>query len=246
VNSLFQIQYADGSYARGDYATDVLLIGGTSIQNVPFGIGYSSTSPEGVMGVGYMTNEASVETTGKSYYNLPSIMKQSGIINSMAYSLWLNDLDANTGSILFGGVDTGKFKGTLGTLPIIQEQGEYREFIIALTGLTVDGQNVVSNGAVPVLLDSGSSLTYLPTTYAQAIFTIFKAEYDSSSGQATVDCSLANSGATFVYSFSGVQITVDMSELVIVSSVRRGQETCVLGKSSLKAFATKSNRNRHF
>ena len=33
------------------------------------------------------------------------------IINTVAYSLWLNDLDASTGSILFGGIDTEKYTG---------------------------------------------------------------------------------------------------------------------------------------
>jgi hypothetical protein len=234
VNSDFTISYADGSYARGDYATDTLLIGGTAIDNVPFGVGYSSTSNEGVMGVGYMTNEALVAVTGQSYYNLPFIMKQAGVINRMAYSLWLNDLDSSTGSILFGGVDTDKFSGDLGTLPIIREDGEYREFLIALTGLSVAGQTIVdptvASDAIPVLLDSGSSLSYLPTTYAQAIFSVFNADYDSTQGQATISCSLSSSPDTFTFTFSGVQIAVKMSELVVLSEVvHGGQDVCVLG-----------------
>jgi Eukaryotic aspartyl protease len=242
VNSEFQIQYADGSYATGDYATDTLNIGGTAIKNVPFGIGYESTSPEGVMGIGYMTNEAAVSTTGSSYFNLPSIMKQAGIIESMSYSLWLNDLDASSGSILFGGIDAGKFTGTLATLPIIQEQGVYREFIIALTGLTVKGQTILSGSSVPVLLDSGSSLTYLPTSYAQAVFKVFNANYDASSGEAIIDCSLADSTEKFVYSFSGVDISVDLNELVITVGVSGGVETCILGMLTLNLFQNQLTR----
>ena len=229
VNSDFYIKYADDSSAQGDYATDVLTVSGTSISNVPFGIGYQSSSAQGILGVGYAANEASLSTTGQSYQNFPLILTSSKVINTPAYSLWLNDLDANTGSILFGGVDTDKFTGNLQSLPIIQEQGEYREFIIALTGVTVAGQSILTS-AVPVLLDSGSSLSYLPTSYADAIFKVFNAEYNNQAGAAEVSCSYMNSNQNFQFSFSGVTITVPMNEMVIVDGERRGTDVCILGK----------------
>jgi hypothetical protein len=71
----------------------------------------------GVLGIGYTTDEAVVNHQS-SYANLPKAMVADGLINSNAYSLWLNDLDANTGSILFGGVDSDKYTGDLETLPI--------------------------------------------------------------------------------------------------------------------------------
>ncbi|KAF2672433.1 candidapepsin-4 precursor, partial [Microthyrium microscopicum] len=232
LNSDFYIKYADSSYAQGDYAADTVTMGQTSITSVPFGIGYKSTSAQGILGVGYPTNEASVSTTGKTYQNLPQILAQNKVTNTPSYSLWLNDLDANTGSILFGGVDTEKFTGSLATLPIIKEDGVYREFIIALTGVTAGGQTVLSSSSpVPVLLDSGSSLSYLPTTYAQSLFTIFSATYSSQSGAATVNCNLMSNTATVDFSFSGVTISVPMNELVIVDGTRNGRQVCILGIS---------------
>jgi hypothetical protein len=235
VNSDFYIKYADDSGAQGDYATDTLTVSGTSIANVPFGIGYVSSSSQGILGVGYASNEASVGVTGQSYQNFPLIMTAAKVINSPAYSLWLNDLDASTGSILFGGIDTDKFSGSLQTLPIIKEQGEFREFIIALTGLNVAGQSIISS-AIPVLLDSGSSLSYLPTQSAQAIFTIFNAQYSDQAGAAVVSCSYMNSQDTFDFSFSGLTIKVSMSEMVMVDGVRRGSSVCILGKLSNGTF----------
>jgi len=230
VNSFFSIQYADNSYAEGDYATDTLGLGGMNIDNVPFGIGYKSTSAQGILGVGYATNVALVGVTGQTYQNLPLLMASAKIINSPAYSLWLNDLDANTGSVLFGGVDTEKFNGMLSSLPIIKENGQYREFIVALTALKVAGQSVVST-AIPVLLDSGSSLSYLPTNYAQAVFTIFNAKYSSQAGAAIVDCSYMNSQQTIDFTFSGITITVPMNEMVLVDGISRGKQVCILGIS---------------
>lgn len=231
VNSDFYIKYADGSEAVGDYATDTLSIGGTSIEGVQFGIGYNSSSAQGILGIGYAANEASISTTGKTYSNLPEVLMSSGVINTMAYSLWLNDLDANEGSILFGGVDSDKYHGTLSTVPIIQEDGEFREFIIGLSSVTAANQSVFTNDPIPVLLDSGSSLSYLPTTYADAIFKIFNAEYDSNAAAAVVDCSMMNSDDTVDFDFSGQTISVPMSELVIIDGYRRNTAVCILGIS---------------
>jgi hypothetical protein len=205
-------------------------MGTTSLTNVPFGVGYVSSSPQGIMGVGYAINEASVSTDGRAYQNLPQVMASSKLINSPAYSLWLNDLEANTGSILFGGVDSDKYHGSLATLPIIKEEGAFREFIVALTGLTAAGETVL-NTAIPVLLDSGSSLSYLPTNYYNALNTIFNGVPNDQAGASIVSCSYMNSQNTIDFSFSGLTITVPMSEMVLVEGTRRGQPVCILGMS---------------
>lgn len=221
VSSKFNITYADGSGAVGDYATDTLAIGGVTLQNLQFGIGYQSGSQEGILGIGYTTNEVQVNTYGgQTYPNVPELMAKNGIIQSNAYSLWLDDLEANTGSILFGGVDTDKFHGTLQTLPIQPVQGAYAEFLITMTGVSLsNGRSSVSlnSGDTPVavLLDSGSSLTYLPDNLASALYQQVGAEYDNERQTAFVPCSLADNTSTIDFQFSSPVISVPMSEMVI-------------------------------
>lgn len=232
VNSDFNISYVDGSGASGDYAKDTFSFGGQNLKGLQFGIGYTSTSPEGILGIGYTVNEVQVNRAGgQAYPNLPQLLADNKIINSNAYSLWLNDLDASTGSILFGGVDTEKYTGSLQTLPVIAEQGVFAEFIIALTGMGVNGKagSLFDNETVPVLLDSGSSLMYLPDDLVTSLYTQFNAQYDSSQGAAFVDCSLANDATTLDFTFSSPTISVPMNELVIVAGYQRGQPVCILG-----------------
>ncbi|KAF2491448.1 candidapepsin-4 precursor [Lophium mytilinum] len=234
VNSDFNISYVDGSGASGDYATDTFHFGGQSIKDLQFGIGYVSSSPEGILGIGYATNEVEVQRAGgQAYSNLPQKLADDKTTNSVAYSLWLNDLDASTGSILFGGVDTEKYTGSLETLPIVKEGGEYVEFIIALTAMGVNGKkgSLFENESVPVLLDSGSSLMYLPDDLVESLYKQFNAQYDSSQGAAFVDCSLASDSTTLEFTFSSPTISVPMNELVIVSGYQRGQPVCILGIS---------------
>ena len=235
VNSAFLIKYADGSQAAGDYATDTVVLGGLSLSNVQFGIGYDSSSGQGILGVGYMTNEALIGTTGRTYTNVPQQLVDDGVISANAYSLWLNDLDASTGSILFGGVDTAKYNGDLQTVPVIKEQGVYQEFIIALTGLTANGQSILSpSDAIGVLLDSGSSLSYLPSSITDNLYSAFNAEYNSNAGAAIVSCDLAtnNPNTNVEFSFSGATISVPLDELVLIDGYnRRNQPICILGIS---------------
>ncbi|KAI7702586.1 hypothetical protein KC353_g14642, partial [Hortaea werneckii] len=112
--------------------------------------------------------------------------------------------------------------------------GYYAEFIIALTAMGTNGDegSIFSDQAIPALLDSGSSLMYLPTRIANALYDGFNAQYDESQGTAFVDCSLANSDTTLEFTFSGVTISVAMNELVIVAGYSsRGVPACILGIS---------------
>ncbi len=221
VSSDFNISYVDGSGAFGDYATETLRIGGQQLSGLQFGVGYRSSSAESILGIGYVINEVQTNRNNKQPYpNVPQLMADKGVINSNAYSLWLNDLDANTGSILFGGVNTGKYHGQLETLPILKEGTDYVEFVIALTGMSVSNNGRKSSLALggkstSVLLDSGSSLTYLPDTLAHDLFNQVGAQYDNQQQAAFVPCSLMNNVSTVDFTFSSPTISVPMAELVI-------------------------------
>ncbi len=91
----FDIAYVDGSKSQGDYFTDAFQIAGTSLSNLTMGLGKDTDIPFGLVGVGYASNEAIVSDTrtfSSAYPNLPVAMMQGGLINTNAYSLWLNDL----------------------------------------------------------------------------------------------------------------------------------------------------------
>lgn len=191
-----------------------------------------------MLGIGYTSNEVQSGQNGDSAYaNLPKAMVQKGLIKSNAYSLWLNDLDASTGSILFGGVNTEKYNGNLETLPIQKSGDTYSEFIIALTAVAVTSSSKTHNyssRALPagVLLDSGSSLTYLPDAVVQDIYNDLDVSYDSTSGVGIVPCSLAQKDLNVSYTFSSPTINVGMSELVIDMgdyTFENGERACIFG-----------------
>jgi hypothetical protein len=94
----------------GDYITDDFTIGGATVKNLQMGLANTTTSGFGVIGIGFDENEASLTSiTSVPYPNLIDQMVSQGLINTKAYSLYLDDLEESTGSIVFGGVDTNKF-----------------------------------------------------------------------------------------------------------------------------------------
>ena len=239
VNNDFNISYVDGSAALGDYVSDTLEFGGITLPDFQFGIGESSTSTEGVLGIGYAVSEVQVGRAGlKEYPNLPLALLNAGHIKSNAYSLWLNDLDASTGTILFGGVNTAKYQGDLATVPVIRTYGGYYTLSIAMTGFGINGSALSSsNLPADVLLDSGTTLTYLPNDIVTTVYDQLNAVYDSTVGEGYAACSLASQDGTLDFVFSGQQISVPFNELLLDAGdvngqplqFENGEKACVFG-----------------
>jgi hypothetical protein len=169
----------------------------------------------------------------------PSFIDQlftQGFINSKAFSLYLNDLASSTGNILFGGIDTSKFTGTLQTLPLIPAtpNGAISYYGVVLTSVSVISSDTTSTfnltstasdgSTVPeigVVLDSGSVFTFLPTARVQAIYKLLGAvQSPLSSFFVFVDCTLlttSNPPITIDFQFTGPGgpvISVPLDEMV--------------------------------
>jgi len=214
----FQIRYQDGTSALGDYATDTFSFGGVKIPNQRFAIAYNSANTQGILGIGYATDE-SLSAGQSTYPNVPQSLLNLGAIKSNSYSLWLNSIGEDTGEILFGGINAAKFQGELSILPVLPVSGTtYVELEIALTGVGINGQagSITGPIAIPAVLDSGTSLIYLPYQYASEIFNALGLVYNQGAGYALIDCKAASNSATsFQFSFSTLTITIPFSELVI-------------------------------
>ncbi|KAK9452853.1 acid protease [Dipodascopsis uninucleata] len=231
----FLISYGDYTYARGDFAKDAVHIGGITIQNMTMGVVTSGNTTNGIMGLGYPANEAIVSKLSyeHAYDNLPVLLVKQRFISSRTFSLWLNDLDASKGSILFGGIDTKKFYGHLVDFDILtaskksdrptpyQFYVELRGFGIELSGK--DAKNLTdSEFSMPALLDSGTSFTYLPHYIIARLAKEIGFE-ENSEGLYIGKCSKAYSKDYARFLFNGLEIRVPLSELIF--SDKSSEET---------------------
>ncbi|GLA25131.1 aspartic protease [Aspergillus phoenicis ATCC 13157] len=238
VNDEFYIQYVDGSEATGDYVNDTLKFSNVTLTNFQFAVAYDGDSEEGVLGIGYASNEASQATVGGGEYtNFPEALVDQGAINWPAYSLWLDDLDEGKGTILFGGVNTAKYYGSLQTLPIVSIEDMYVEFAVNLTAVHLEknGNSVsVNNSAtqfpIPAVLDSGTALTYIPTSAAASIYEAVGAQYLSEYGYGVIECDVKDEDFTFLFDFGSFNMSVDISEMILeASSDMTDMNVCTFG-----------------
>ena len=231
----FNISYdAPGDSDSGYYFSDVVTFGNNvQLQNVTIGLATYAADNTGLMGVG-MRNLESVVQSGKSQDGYPTIVDSlvsAGLIERAAFSLWLNDLDASSGSILFGGVDTDKYTGDLVSLPIQVDSaaGIYDRYLVTLTSVSIkDGSGTrllsTSDMSVAALLDSGTTSSVLPDDVAKAIWGGLGAVI-AGPNEELVPCSLKNTNAALIFGFGGQggpSISVPISEMIDGSSLTPG------------------------
>jgi hypothetical protein len=227
----FNVSYGDGTVDTGDYFTDVVGLGGITIRNMTMGLANVATNGpndptlvQGLLGVGNILLESEYGILNETVPTIYDHLVSEGYINRAAFSLYLDDLDANTGSILFGAIDTTKFSGDLVSLPIQKIEGLYESlylrYTVTITSISIQddsGTHALTdpNFEVLALLDSGTSNQQLPdnvmTELVQGLGAL------ENSGTALVPCGYQNANASLVYQFGGAKgpkISVPFSELV--------------------------------
>ncbi|POS83872.1 hypothetical protein EPUL_005737 [Erysiphe pulchra] len=246
----FNISYVDNTGAVGDYFQDSFGIGDSTIASFEMGLALQTTIGIGIMGIGYNTSEANTNTesggNGTIYQNLPFALVSQGQAKSSAYSLWLNDL-GNTGSILFGAVDTDKYVGNLMSIKVYPISRDYgiTSFTVALTSVSATSKSgsdqlTPPGFAVPAILDSGTTITLLPDDIAALIFEELGATPEDQLGAVLVPCDLAQNTGTISYGFAGPDgptIKVAVSDLILPLAdskgrspkYKNGQTACQLG-----------------
>jgi hypothetical protein len=237
AQNLFQIEYVDGTEIQGDYVQDVLTIGdrAATLQNMTMGLASTASIGYGIMGIGYSAGESIARLDPNAIYpNVIDLLVEQGVINSRAYSIYLNDINSASGNILFGGVDTDKYSGDLIALPVQRDarSNGFTRLSVAFTGLSVMGasgnsQLTRDNIAVPVVLDTGATITYLPDDLANDVLQGVGVTTDPTYGN-VVRCSIGRQEATFAFAFGGQggpSINVSLSQLVIPIPSRDGSPT---------------------
>jgi Eukaryotic aspartyl protease len=238
----------------GGYFTDSFALGGAQLKNFQMGLANSSANDTiyyGSLGLGPTSDEAPIP--GKTSY--PSFMDQlveQSLINTRSYSFYMNDLNSTTGSVVFGGIDTKKFSGTLGVQP--SPNG-----LLDLAGMTY-----VDDHGVTTSLSSSTNLTanifpsnilcWVPDSIVDKLISPLRASDDrNNSGLVFVDCGTRSTyaGAHFTFTFGllnggGPAINVPIGEMILPLSSFYDvaspyytfkppfADTCVLGMTGIE------------
>lgn len=224
-----QIVYGSGA-VNIQYVVDSIGIpgSGTNMTDVQFGVATASQDlNEGILGLGFGKD------VNLNYSNFVDQLAAQGVTNTKAFSVALGTSDTAGGNIIFGGVDTKKFSGSLATSTIQgKAEGDIQRYSTQMNSLTFKSgstSNKYSGSDLSVVLDTGSSLCLLPTSVVSSMADDFNAQQDSS-GLLEVDCSFQDTDGSLDFEFDGVTISVPFSQFILSSA-----NSCILGVQAVES-----------
>lgn len=252
-NTDFYILYGDTTFALGTWGVDTLVIDGLSVENLSFAVASQTNSTVGVLGIGLegleTTNAGALAKSGPyTYANLPTKLVEDGLIHRRVYSLYLNEASADSGNILFGGVDHAKYSGTLQTIPVINTLVNYGysepiKLEVTLSGVSYNGKSL-SSTQYAALLDSGTTLTYAPSSLISSIASAVGASYSSTYGYYMMSCPTRSSDVkNITFSFQGVEINAPLTNFLLAATSTQcvlaimdsGDNSLIMGDSFLRS-----------
>ena len=210
----------DNSVVGGNVADSLSIDGSSEIPQVQFGLVMSGSNyPRAVMGIGWNLNDEN----GGQINSVVFETYEQGVINSTAISVYLNEYNATTGAMIFGGIDTTKYSGDLVGLPFQSDPtGSQSAYYVTLTSVSVTDYTGVSTQLTShgfrqsAQLRMGTSATLLNTDIYQQLakgFGVIKVD----GGARAVPCNYANSNVTINYQFGGSDgpvIAVAISQII--------------------------------
>lgn len=219
--------YGDGlTTATGKWITDSVAFSGITLSQYQFSVNDGGLLAYGIMGAG----KKSLENTNPQYDNIPFALKNQGFIGSAAYLVYLNELDASTGEVLFGGVDSGKYLGSLAEKPFTDvglvdslSTNSYNQYSsIHLDSIKVGDTTVDFDGGV--IFDTGAPFCVLGEDARSAIALVL----GGTDGQSVL-CT-PSSDPDVVLTFSGTAFTFKASDFII-----KIDDSCYAGVAALSS-----------
>ena len=161
-----------------------------------------------------------LEVSTKQYANLPYRLFTQGLSNIIGYSIWWAGPNSTTGKLAFGGVDTGKFNGTLETLPTLVDSSDqlvhdFVTFQMSRASITFNGVTTnFTQSSINVVADSGTTALYLPDALYNQINKFLGATYDPTVGYPVQEYSTLKNGSTIDFTFGSTIIHIPLSQLL--------------------------------
>ncbi|KAG0358762.1 hypothetical protein BGZ54_010295 [Gamsiella multidivaricata] len=221
----WNISYGDGSTASGILGSDVVNVGGVSVQQI-IGLAtqessqFSSSPSDGLFGLGFDTIES---VSGVKTFMDNAIA--AGALSKPVVSVFLPSVRRNGGvggEYLFGDIDTTKFDGDLTYVPVTQE-GYWQ---VAIDDAGYNGQSLGQSSQG--IVDTGTTLVIVSDAAAQAIHGSIQGATNDPTNGWLVPCSLKDSTDNVSFTMGGTAFNVPVADLAF-EDIGDGSGNCVSG-----------------
>ncbi|BGP00205.1 Cathepsin D [Rhodotorula toruloides ATCC 204091] len=227
----WDITYGTGS-SQGFLARDVVQLGGQSIPKQIFALADTSAPvveslpSDGICGLAFST----IATSGAPTVFENAITEK--IVSNPYFGFYLqraSDLTSASkgtiggGELCFGCADSAKYTGQLNYVPVSAQS--YWE--IPADGISVDGQ-VVSGTKMSAAIDTGTTLIYVPTAVANALYSkIGGKAVSGGGGQYHVPC--VSTFGSIGLSFGGQTYNIPLADVFLGYASASTTSECILG-----------------
>ncbi|KAG5358567.1 Acid extracellular protease [Yarrowia sp. B02] len=212
----FNINYGKG-HASGYLYKDTAVIGGATAPSFKFGVDTGDISSGGfsmVFGIGVNSDAES---------SISAQLQKSGAISRNLYGMSFSEAkyagtNVDNSEITFGAINTGRFEGSLKTIPRVQTSG-LQHFSVQASAKMGDRELFEDD---IVILDSGTTMTYFKSEYYPTFLDGLQdagvSLQNYPGGWQGYPCS-QNGDIHFTYSFSGKEIEVSGHDLAIPANM---------------------------
>ncbi|PMD38215.1 acid protease [Hyaloscypha variabilis F] len=234
----FSIEYGDGEYLTGIMGTEEVTVAGITVDQeialVTAAAWEGDGTTSGLIGLAYPALTSAYKGSTQEVYNpIFTTMYSKGLIENDYFSLLIERQNSGpSGYLAFGGVPDVAFTQNFTSTPIIITTIEgypdsYDFYTINIVSVELNGAAVSKSGgsAVEYIVDSGTTLNYVPTSVADAINAAFSpaATYSSSEGAYVVSCT-AKAPAVSI-DIAGVLFPINPLDMILDA----GDGTCISG-----------------
>ncbi|KAG5356518.1 Acid protease [Yarrowia sp. C11] len=240
--------YMDQKQVSGFMAKETVTLGGKIITGANIGVAEYPNPPDhrvrpdtGYLGLGLEEGEV----VQPKYPNLLTQMRDQGLINRRAFSVYIEDFSDTGAGVLFGGYDKARFKGNLKFVELvnnrlnrIKNSPTPYEYDTLLTSISRNGKNILKRpGSRPRCVetfdahfDTGYTLIALPRHVFDVIYADFESITLESRGRVDyrTSCNAAASNYVYNFDFNGVSIKVPGWAFIMPISPNANETICRL------------------
>ncbi|KAK4097616.1 acid protease [Parathielavia hyrcaniae] len=227
----FNAGSVDNTFVSGYNMTDKLAVGNIELHDYPIGLVTSTWRWIGVLGLGNNRSAGYYSNYGGEFPSVLDRMVSGAKIASPAYSIWLDNPEGSSGTLLFGAVDSSRYTGDLVRLDSSNGYSSVYTFsasVSAINGTTHAGDALPAIRSNDFPFDAtfgpGEVFSYLPDILVEQLADFVGATYNRTMDIYTLPCDAAETNNTnLVFELGGgggPALNVETSDLVLPPTVQ--------------------------
>ncbi|GAA5925574.1 hypothetical protein JCM1841_006370 [Sporobolomyces salmonicolor] len=227
----WDIAYGTGS-SSGFLARDVVTIGSTTVSQQIFALANTVASviealpADGIMGMAFST----IASSGAPTY-FENLITNNAVSNPYfgVYLQRARDLTSKStgtvggGELCIGCMDSSKYTGSINYVPV----GDRGYWSVPSDGIAINGAIVSGTSMTAAAIDTGTTLIYVPTKVAAALYASIGGTQVGNSGEYHVPC--VSTFGSIALSFGGVQYEVPLADVFLGYASSSSTSECILG-----------------